>query len=113
MLNWFVVLFIAAIVAGLLGLAMQQLLLRWNQGQELRQALITIAVSVIVADQVVVHTGGGTAQDMSFPGSVNKFVDLRIDRLLLFRRAPLHPRRRHRDRHRALGLAQEDADRAW
>ena len=78
LLNWFVVLFIAAIVAGLLGLAMQQLLLRWNQGQELRQALITIAVSVIVADQVIVHTGGGTAQDMSFPGSVNKFVDLRI-----------------------------------
>jgi branched-chain amino acid transport system permease protein len=78
-LNWFVVLFVAAIVAGLLGLAMQQLLLRWNQGQELRQALITIAISVIVADQVVVHTGGGTAQDMSFPGSVNKFVDLHIN----------------------------------
>jgi branched-chain amino acid transport system permease protein len=77
-LNWFVVLLVAALVAGLLGLAMQQLLLRWNQGQELRQALITIAISVIVADQVVVHTGGGTAQDMSFPGSVNKFVDLHI-----------------------------------
>src|SRR3954471_13417213 len=79
MLNWFVVLFIAAIVAGLIGLAIQQVLLRWNQGQELRQALITIAVSVIIADQVVVHTGGGTAQDMSFPGSVHKFVDLHIN----------------------------------
>ncbi len=78
MINWFVVLLIAAVVAGLLGLAMQQLLLRWNQGQELRQALITIAISVIVADQVVVHTGGGTAQDMSFPGSVNKFVNTHI-----------------------------------
>jgi branched-chain amino acid transport system permease protein len=77
-INWFVVLLVAAVVAGLLGLAMQQLLLRWNQGQELRQALITIAVSVIIADQVVVHTGGGTAQDMSFPGSVNKFVDLHV-----------------------------------
>ena len=76
--NWFVVLLVAALVAGVLGLAMQQLLLRWNQGQELRQALITIALSVIVADQVVVHTGGGVAQDMSFPGSVNKFVDLRV-----------------------------------
>ena len=30
-------------------------LLRWNQGQDLRQALITIAVSVIVADQVIAH----------------------------------------------------------
>jgi branched-chain amino acid transport system permease protein len=77
-INWFVVLLVAAVVAGLLGLAMQQLLLRWNQGQELRQALITIAISVIVADQVVVHTGGGTAQDMSFPGSVNKFVNTHV-----------------------------------
>jgi branched-chain amino acid transport system permease protein len=75
-INWFVVLFIAAVVAGLLGLAMQQLFLRWNQGQDLRQALITIAISVIVADQVTVHTGGATAEDMSFPGSINRFVDL-------------------------------------
>jgi branched-chain amino acid transport system permease protein len=77
-INWFVVLLIAALVAGLLGLAMQQLFLRWNQGQDLRQALITIAISVIVADQVVVHTGGGVAEDMSFPGRFNQFVDLHI-----------------------------------
>ena len=57
---------------------MQQVLLRWNQGQDLRQALITIALSVIVADQVVVHTGGGVAEDMSFPGAVNQFVDLHV-----------------------------------
>jgi branched-chain amino acid transport system permease protein len=78
LVNWFVVLIIAGVVAGLLGLAMQQLFLRWNQGQDLRQALITIALSVIVADQVVVHTGGGVAEDMSFPGRVNQFVDLHI-----------------------------------
>ena len=57
---------------------MQQLFLRWNQGQDLRQALITIALSVIVADQIIVHTGGGVAEDMSFPGSINKFVDLHV-----------------------------------
>jgi branched-chain amino acid transport system permease protein len=78
LLNWFFVLLVAAVLAGLVGLAMQQLLLRWNMGQDLRQALITIALSVIVADQVVVHTGGGVAEDMSFPGSVNKFVDLHV-----------------------------------
>jgi branched-chain amino acid transport system permease protein len=77
-LNWFVVLLCAAILAGLLGLAMQQLFLRWNQGQDLRQALITIALSVIAADQVVVHTGGGVAEDMSFPGSINKFVNTHV-----------------------------------
>ncbi len=76
--NWFVVLLIAALIAGALGLAMQQLFLRWNQGQDLRQALITIAISVIVADQVVVHTGGGVAEDMSFPGRINQFVDLHV-----------------------------------
>jgi branched-chain amino acid transport system permease protein len=75
--NWFVVLLVAAVVAGLIGLAMQQVLLRWNQGQDLRQALITIALSVIVADQIVVRTGG-VAEDMSFPGRVNQFVDLHI-----------------------------------
>ena len=78
LLNWFFVLVVAALVAGLIGLAMQQLLLRWNQGQDLRQALITIALSVIVADQIVVRTGGGVAEDMSFPGAVNKFVDLHV-----------------------------------
>jgi branched-chain amino acid transport system permease protein len=78
LLNWFFVLLVAALVAGLIGLGMQQVLLRWNQGQDLRQALITIAFSVIVADQVIVHTGGGLSEDMSFPGSVNKFVDLHV-----------------------------------
>ena len=76
--NWFVVLLIAALIAGVVGLAMQQVLLRWNQGQELRQALITIALSVIVADQIIVRTGGGVAEDMSFPGSINKFVNLHV-----------------------------------
>ena len=38
-----------------LGLVIQQALLRWNQGQDLRQALITIAVSVIIADQMIAH----------------------------------------------------------
>ena len=32
--------------------------LRWNQGQDLRQALITIALSVILADQMLAAFGG-------------------------------------------------------
>jgi branched-chain amino acid transport system permease protein len=32
--------------------------LRWNQGQDLRQALITIALSVIFADQMLAEFGG-------------------------------------------------------
>ena len=56
-----------AIVAGA-GLLMQQLFLRWNQGQDLRQALITIAISIILADQMLAHFGG-VAEDISWPSS--------------------------------------------
>jgi branched-chain amino acid transport system permease protein len=65
-----------AIVAGI-GLLMQQLLLRWNQGQDLRQALITIAVSIILADQMLAHFGG-VAEDISWPGAFDKFLDLKV-----------------------------------
>src|SRR5712691_2649945 len=57
-ISWIVPLVIATIVIGISGVLMQQVLLRWNQGQDLRQALITIAISVILADQMVAHFGG-------------------------------------------------------
>jgi branched-chain amino acid transport system permease protein len=56
--GWVVPLVFATVVIGLVGLGIQQLFLRWNQGQDLRQALITIAISVIFADQMVAHYGG-------------------------------------------------------
>ncbi len=66
----------AAVVAGV-GLIMQQLLLRWNQGQDLRQALITIAISIILADLMLAEFGG-VAQDITWPGTFDKFVDLQV-----------------------------------
>jgi branched-chain amino acid transport system permease protein len=66
--GWFVPLAFATVVIGLVGLGIQQLLLRWNQGQDLRQALITIAVSVIFADQLIAHYGGVT-QSIQAPTS--------------------------------------------
>ncbi len=42
-MNWFLPLMAAGLIVGGVGLLMQQAFLRWNQGQELRQALITIA----------------------------------------------------------------------
>jgi branched-chain amino acid transport system permease protein len=87
-LDWVVPWLVAMVCIGLFGLAVQQLLLRWNQGQDLRQALITIAVSVIVADQVIAHFPrtvpagtqqfGGNAVSLTWPGWTNEFVDLRI-----------------------------------
>ncbi len=87
-LDWVVPWLVAMVCIGLFGLAVQQLLLRWNQGQDLRQALITIAVSVIVADQVIAHFPrtvpagtqqfGGNAVTITWPGWTNQFVDLHI-----------------------------------
>jgi branched-chain amino acid transport system permease protein len=48
---------LAMVIAGVVGLVMHQLFLRWNQGQDMRQALITIAVSLILADQMLAHFG--------------------------------------------------------
>ena len=87
-LEWVVPWLIAMVCIGVFGLGVQQLLLRWNQGQDLRQALITIAVSVIVADQVIAHFPrtvpagtqrfGGNAVSLSWPGWTNQFVDLHV-----------------------------------
>ena len=57
----------------------QQVFLRWNQGQDLRQALITIALSVIFADQMLAAFGGiskdikaptGWPDSIALPGDV-------------------------------------------
>jgi branched-chain amino acid transport system permease protein len=86
--EWILPLLVAAGCIALFGLAVQQLLLRWNQGQDLRQALITIAVSVIVADQVIAHFPrhvpegavklGGNAVSMTWPGWTERLVDLQL-----------------------------------
>ena len=87
-LEWVVPLLVAMGAIALFGLAVQQVLLRWNQGQDLRQALITIAVSVIVADQVIAHfprhvpegtkAFGGNAVGIGWPGWTNRLVDFHI-----------------------------------
>jgi branched-chain amino acid transport system permease protein len=76
-MNWFLPLMAAGLIVGGVGLLMQQAFLRWNQGQELRQALITIAVSIIAADQMLAHFGG-VAKDISWPRTFDKFVNLQV-----------------------------------
>jgi branched-chain amino acid transport system permease protein len=74
--SWVVPLVIATAVIAVVGVLMQQVFLRWNQGQDLRQALITIAISVILADQMVAHFGGiaeSIQQPAAWPESVNLF----------------------------------------
>lgn len=75
--EWVLPLLIGAGVVGLVGLLMQQSLLRWNQGQDLRQALITIAISIIAAD-LMLWKFGGVAKDIAIPQRLDRFVDLRV-----------------------------------
>jgi branched-chain amino acid transport system permease protein len=77
-LEWVLPALAAAACIALLGLVIQQVFLRWNQGQELRQALITIAISVIIADQVIAHFHEGIAVSITWPGWTNRLVDLQV-----------------------------------
>ena len=83
--EWIAPLLVAAASIAVVGLVVQQTLLRWNQGQDLRQALITIAISVIVADQIIAHfprqaqlAGGGNAVSLTWPGWLDRLVDLHL-----------------------------------
>lgn len=68
LLAWVVPLLVATLAIGVIGVALQQVFLRWNQGQDLRQALITIALSVILADQMLAYWGG-ISKDISAPSA--------------------------------------------
>jgi branched-chain amino acid transport system permease protein len=76
--HWLVPAIVATLLIAAMGLAMQQVFLRWNQGQELRQALITIAISIILADQMLAHFGG-VAEDIAWPRNFDKFANLRVE----------------------------------
>ncbi len=73
--DWILPLLVGAAIAAVVGVIIQQVFLRWNQGEELRQALITLAISVILADQML-REFGGLALRMAWPGPVTHFIDI-------------------------------------
>jgi branched-chain amino acid transport system permease protein len=72
---WVVPLLLATVIIGILGVILQQVFLRWNQGQDLRQALITIALSVIFADQMLAAFGG-ISKDIKTPSDWPQSINL-------------------------------------
>jgi branched-chain amino acid transport system permease protein len=84
LIGWLVPLLMAVLIIGILGVAIQQLFLRWNQGQDLRQALITIAISVIAADQMLAAYGG-IAKDVKAPSLFPESVTLGSSHVGFFR----------------------------
>lgn len=75
--NWGVPLLLATAIVAAIGLTMHQAFLRWNLGQELRQALITIAISIILADQMLKFFGG-VAKDVKWPETLQRTIDLKV-----------------------------------
>jgi branched-chain amino acid transport system permease protein len=75
LISWVVPLLLATVIIGVVGVIMQQVFLRWNQGQDLRQALITIALSVIFADQMLAAFGG-ISKDIQTPSDWPESITL-------------------------------------
>lgn len=75
--NFGVPLLLAVLIVALIGVFIQQAFLRWNQGQELRQALITIAILIIMADQMRANYGG-IAQEVVRPEVIDYQVNLGV-----------------------------------
>jgi branched-chain amino acid transport system permease protein len=73
--SWVVPLLISTAIIGVIGTLIQQIFLRWNQGQDLRQALITIALSVIFADQMLAAFGG-ISKDLQSPSDWPESITL-------------------------------------
>jgi len=73
--DWWLPLVIGVVVVSGLGLFIQQVFLRWNQGQDLRQALITIAISIVLGDQMIQHFGG-VAEPITFTHEIHGYVEL-------------------------------------
>jgi len=75
--NFVLSLLAGAAAVAVAGLVVQQLLLRWNQGEELRQALITIALAIILADQMLAHFGA-TPELLSIPTWLDRGVAIHL-----------------------------------
>ena len=60
--SWLVALLVSFLVVAIIGILMQVLLFRWMEGQDLRQTLVTIGLSIIFADLLLWNYGGDTFQ---------------------------------------------------
>jgi branched-chain amino acid transport system permease protein len=76
-LGWWPAMVLAALITGAIGVVIHQALLRWNQGQDLRQALITIAVATILADQMIVHFGA-SPETLNPPGGLANSIGIGV-----------------------------------
>jgi branched-chain amino acid transport system permease protein len=55
---WILGVLAAFVIVALLGIVLQVLVFRWMEGQELRQTLVTIGISIVLADLMLWAVGG-------------------------------------------------------
>jgi len=80
--NWYVGTLVAVVSTALLALVIQQGLLRWIQGQDLREALVTIGVSIVAADLLLAYFGGDF-KDLTPPDALSGGVVAHLGDLTL------------------------------
>ena len=75
--EWALPIFVGALLVGASGSSCSRCCCAGTRGRTLRQALITIAVSIIAADLMLEHFGG-IAKDIAFPLALDRFEDLHV-----------------------------------
>jgi branched-chain amino acid transport system permease protein len=73
--NWYLALIISPVMVAVVGILLQQGLLRRIQGQDLREALVTIGVSIVVGDLLLAYYGGAN-YEVQTPDLLNGGVSL-------------------------------------
>lgn len=73
--SWYLALIISPLIIAGVGVLLQQGLLRRIQGQDLRQALVTIGVSIIVGDLLIANYGG-QFYEFSLPDALGGGINL-------------------------------------
>jgi branched-chain amino acid transport system permease protein len=79
--SWVLGLVAATVAIAGLGVAVQQLLLRRIQGEELREALITIGLAIVIADQCLAYWGG-SPRDITVPPGLSGAKELGVAGLI-------------------------------
>ncbi|WP_217640004.1 branched-chain amino acid ABC transporter permease [Palleronia marisminoris] len=75
--SWLLGILAAGVVVAAAGAALQVSILSWMQGQDLRQALATIGVSIVAADLMLAHWGG-SAYQITLPTAMSSFVPVPV-----------------------------------
>ncbi len=75
--NWLLALAVAGLIVAAAGAVLQVSIFSWMQGQDLRQALAAIGVSIVAADLMLAQWGG-SAYQIRLPEMFNSFVPVPI-----------------------------------